>query len=236
MKPIVYTKIPRIDRDLIARAARQTVADLHEGLGAVAGRQCLLGPKMRPVWNGAKVCGQAVTCFNYPGDNLMLHAALRLAEPGDVVVATNGGEVQGALWGDMATLFAQLKGLGGAVIDGSARDSASVAEMGFPVFASVISVSHPEKRGPGSANVPVVVCGITVHPGDLIVGDADGVLAIPPELVETAVAGAEARSAKEEAMRARLKEGATMFDLLNLQPLFEAAGIVEVEGAWNDPR
>lgn len=234
MKPIVYTKIPRMDPALIARAAGQNVADLHEGLGAVLSRQCLMRPTMRPVYDGARICGQAVTCYNYPGDNLMLHAALRFAEAGDVIVATNGGETQGALWGDMATLFAQLKGIAGAVIDGSARDTAAIAQMQFPVFATSISVSHPEKRGPGSANVPVVMAGVVVNPGDLIVADADGVMAIPPEFVEAAVVNAEARAAKEEAMRAKLKDGATMYELLQLQSSFDAAGIVEVEGTWKD--
>ncbi|MEC7256307.1 MAG: dimethylmenaquinone methyltransferase, partial [Pseudomonadota bacterium] len=123
MTPVAYTRIPRIDPALIARAAQNTVADLHEGLGAIAGRQALMQPGMRPVWTGAKTCGQAVTCFNYPGDNLLLHVAAKLAEPGDVIVATNGGSAQGALWGDMITYYAQKKGLTGAVIDGAARDT-----------------------------------------------------------------------------------------------------------------
>ena len=98
MTPVAYAKIPRIDRALIERASRNSVADLHEGLGAIAGRRHLLSHAMRPVWTGAKTCGQAVTCYNYPGDNLLLHIAAKLAEPGDVIVATNGGSAQGALW------------------------------------------------------------------------------------------------------------------------------------------
>ena len=236
MTPVAYTQIPRIDQALIERAARNTVADLHEGLGAIAGRRHLMQPAMRPVWPGAKVCGQAVTCFNYPGDNLLLHVAAKLAEPGDVVVATNGGSAQGALWGDMITYYAQRKGIAGAVIDGAARDTARVREMEFPVVSTLVSVSHPEKRGPGSANIPVTVAGVTVNPGDLIVADDDGVLAIPPGLLEQTVANAEARAAKEAGFRERLDEGATMYDLLGLQAEVDACKLEFVDRTWRDPR
>ncbi len=232
LTPVIYTEIPRIDPALIARARAQRVADLHEGMGAVRGRQGLMAPAMRPLFPGAQLCGQAVTCYNYPGDNLMLHVAARLAQPGDIVVATNGGGAQGALWGDMITYYARLRGIGGAVIDGAARDSGPIREMGFPVFSTAISVSHPEKRSPGSVNVPVSVAGAIVHPGDLIVGDDDGVLVIPPDCLEAAVARAEARAAQEEAMRAELRAGATMFDLLGLEAVVEAAGIARIEGTW----
>ena len=232
MKPVAYTKIPRIGPELIERAREISVADLHEGLGAVAGRQCLMAQSMRPMHQGARICGQAVTCYNYPGDNLMLHVAVRLAEKGDVIVATNGGSAQGALWGDMITYFAKLKGIEGAVIDGAARDTDRLREMDFPVFSTAISVSHPEKRGPGAVNVPMVVAGVTVNPGDLIVADSDGVLAIPGELLEGALDNAEARRAKELGFREKLDQGATMYDLLGLQKEVEASGLVEVEGTW----
>lgn len=232
MKPVIYRDIPAIDPALLERAKGFAMADLHEGLGAVAGRQGLLAPTMRPVYPGARLCGQAVTCYNYPGDNLMLHAAIKLAQPGQIIVATNGGSAQGALWGEMVTVYAQLKQIGGAVIDGAARDTAAVAELGFPVFATAISASHPEKRGPGSANVPVVVAGITVNPGDLIVGDADGVLAIPPRYLEAAMDAAQARVDKETGFRKKLHEGASMYDLLGLEATMQAAGIELRDGTW----
>lgn len=234
LSPIAYTQIPRLDMALIARAAQSTVADLHEGLGAIASRQALMNTAMRPVWTGAKICGQAVTCYNYPGDNLLLHVAAKLAEPGDVIVATNGGSAQGALWGDMITYYAQKKGIVGAVIDGAARDTGKLREMAFPVFSTAIAVSHPEKRGPGSVNVPMVVAGVTVNPGDLIVADDDGVLAIPADLVAVAVENAEARAAKEEGFRRKLDEGSTMFDLLGLQKDVDACGLEIVDGTWRD--
>jgi 4-hydroxy-4-methyl-2-oxoglutarate aldolase len=163
-----------------------------------------------------------------------MHAAFRVAEAGDILVLTNGGSPQGALWGEIATYYSQIRKLGGAVIDGATRDTLQITEMGFPVFASHISVSYPGKRGPGAVNVPVVVAGATVNPGDLIVGDADGVIVIPPDQVETAVRNAEARMAKEAEIKRRLDEGQTLYDVAGMKALFEAADIVEIDGIWSD--
>jgi 4-hydroxy-4-methyl-2-oxoglutarate aldolase len=234
MPSIVYKKIPRLDRALIERARPIHVADLHEGLGPVIGRQCLMQPQMRALFPAARVCGQAITSFNFPGDNLMLHAAFRVAEPGDILVLTNGGSPQGALWGEIATYYSQIRKLGGAVIDGATRDTLQITEMAFPVFATHVSVSYPGKRGPGAVNVPVVAAGVTVNPGDLIVGDADGVIVIPPAHVETAVRNAEARIAKEAELKRRLDEGHTLYDLTGMKALFETAEIVEIDRIWSD--
>lgn len=232
MKPIIYNQIQRIDPQLIERARLISVADLHEGLGAIVGRQSLMSVAMRPMFQGARICGQAVTSFNYPGDNLMLHVAANLAEAGDVVVATNGGSAQGALWGDVITHYAQTKGLAGAVIDGAARDSDRLREMGFPVFSTAVSVSHPEKRGPGSVNVPMVVAGVTVYPGDLIVADGDGVLAVSPKDLGAALDNAEARLAKEQEFRTELEAGNSMYNILGLEAELIKAGVEFVDGSW----
>jgi len=136
----------------------------------------------------------------------------------------------------MVTVFARLKGLGGAVVDGAIRDTDPIRELGFPVFSTSISASHPEKRGPGSANVPVVVAGITVNPGDVIVGDNDGVLVIPPRYLGLAMDAAQARVDKETGFREKLAAGKTMFELLGLQPLLDAAGVVQKQGTWRDDK
>jgi 4-hydroxy-4-methyl-2-oxoglutarate aldolase len=234
VQSVVYKKIPRLDPALVERASRINVADLHEGLGPVVGRQCLMQPQMRALFPTARVCGQAITSFNFPGDNLMLHAAFRVAEAGDILVLTNGGSPQGALWGEIATYYSRIRKLGGAVIDGATRDTLQITGMGFPVFASHVSVSYPGKRGPGAVNVPVVMAGATVNPGDLIVGDADGVLVIPPSQVEGAIRNAEARMAKEAELKRRLDDGQTLYDLTGMKALFEAAGIVEIDAVWSD--
>lgn len=230
----VYKRIPRLDPAIIERAKHINVADLHEGLGPVIGRQCLMQPQMRALFPTARLCGQAITSFNFPGDNLMLHAAFRVAEPGDIMVLTNGGSPHGALWGEIASYYSRIRKLGGAVIDGATRDTRQIAEMAFPVFASHVSVSYPGKRGPGAVNVPVVLAGVTVKPGDLMVGDADGIIVIPPAHVETAIRNAEARMAKEAELKRRLDEGQTLYDVTGMKSLFEAADILEIDGTWSD--
>jgi len=233
-KPVIYNRIPAVDSGLLARAARFGVADLHEGMGPVAGRMCLMSSAMRPIAPGQRVCGQAVTAWNYPGDNLMIHAALNVAQAGHVLVLTNGGSAQGALWGDVACGFAVKKGLAGTVVHGATRDTDAIRELGYPVWATAISVEHPEKRGPGAVNVPVVVDGVLVEPGDVIVGDADGVLVIPRALLQTAVKMAEARAAAEVVFRQRIQDGEKLIDILNMRTVIEAAGIEQIDGTWLD--
>ncbi len=231
---VIYTRIPRSDPELVARAARFGVADLHEGMGIVAGRMCLMKPAMRPIQSGKAICGPAVTAWNFPGDNLAIHAALHHAEAGQVLVLTNGGGHQGALWGDVACGFAVKKGVQGAVVHGAVRDTDAIRELGFPVWATAISPEHPEKRGPAAVNVPVVVDGVLVEPGDIVCADADGVLVIPRKLLRHAVEGAERRAAMEVGVRARIAAGELPFDILGLRKIIEDAGIPQIDATWED--
>lgn len=233
-KSVVYGRIPETDPALIARAAQFGIADLHEGMGIVAGRMCLMGPTMRPIAMRQRVCGPAVTAFNFPGDNLAIHLALNAAKAGDVLVFTNGGGHQGALWGDVACGFAKKKGVAGAVVHGAVRDTDAIRDLEFPVWATAISPEHPEKRGPAVVNMPVVVDGVLVEPGDIIVADADGVLVIPRGLLAQAIAGAEARAAAEVKIRARIAAGELPLDILGLRAVMEAAGIEQHDCTWLD--
>lgn len=230
--PVVYTRIPECDPALVAAAAEREVADLHEALGAVTGRMLLMDPRMRPLDLTMRVAGPAVTAFNYPGDNLMMHQALYLAGKGQVLVMANGGGHQGALWGELAGHYAQQKGIAGLVADAAVRDAAQLVELGFPVWSSAIHASHPEKRGPGAVNVPVVCGGVIVNPGDIIVGDADGVLVIPPEHLKRAVDGARERAAKEDGVRQKLAAGATLYDILGIGKAIVASGAEIRDTTW----
>lgn len=236
MKSIIYNRIPETDAGLIARAAAFGVADLHEALGAVAGRMCLMGPRMRPIAVGQQIVGPAVTAYNYPGDNLMIHAALNLATAGQVLVFTNGGSPNGALWGDVACGFAKKKGVAGCVVDGAVRDTDALRALDFPVWSTAVSVEHPEKRGPGAVNVPVVVDGVLVEPGDIIAADADGVLVIPRKLLAHAVDGAEARAAFETKVRARIAAGELPLDILGMRKVIETLGIEQRDTTWEADR
>lgn len=232
--PVVYGRIPAVDAALVARAAKIGVADLHEGLGPVAGRMALMSPAMRPLCPGTRIAGQAVTAYNYPGDNLMLHMALRLVEAGQVLVLTNGGGDQGAQWGEMAATYARDKDIGGVVVDGAIRDTDALAEMRSPVWSTAISPSHPDKKSAGAVNVPIVCAGVHVRPGDVIVADGDGVLAIPREHLETAVTNAEARAGRERAIRDELAAGKHLFDIMGLQGEFDRLGIPVHDTTWAD--
>lgn len=234
VKSVIYSKVPRPDAALVARAAQFGIADLHEGLGAVAGRMCLMSPAMVPIAPGQKVCGPAVTAWNYPGDNLAIHAALYTAQAGDVLVLTNGGGHQGALWGDIACSFAKKQGLVGTVVHGATRDVDAIRALGYPVWSTAISVEHPEKRGPASVNVPIVVDGVLVEPGDVIVGDSDGVLVIPRALLPMAVENAEARAAKEVKFRRRIEEGGVLFDILGMRKVVADLGIEIKDCTWEE--
>ncbi|MFM9845711.1 MAG: 4-carboxy-4-hydroxy-2-oxoadipate aldolase/oxaloacetate decarboxylase [Hyphomicrobiaceae bacterium] len=236
MNPIICTRIPLPEPDLVAEAANYAIADLHEALGAVQGRMALMSPRMRPLLEGRRISGAAVTSYNFPGDNLMIHVALNVAQRGQVLVLTNGGGSQGALWGDVACTFAAQKGIAGVVADGPVRDVDALRKMNFPVWATAISPSHPEKRGPGSVNVPVVVDGVLVEPGDVIVADGDGVLVIPRTRIAATVEGARQRAAKEVAIRQRIKAGESLFEILNMDAAAKASGIEQIDATWEEIR
>jgi len=234
MNPVICTRIPLPDPALVAEAGKYALADLHESLGAVQGRMALMSPRMRPLLQGRRISGAAVTSYNFPGDNLMIHVALNVAARGQILVLANGGGTQGALWGDVACTFAAHKGIAGVVADGPVRDIDALREMDFPVWATVISPSHPEKRGPGSVNVPVVVDGVLVEPGDVIVADGDGVLVIPQAHLARTVEGARQRAAREVSVRQRIKAGESLFEILNMAAAVKAAGIEQVDKTWLD--
>jgi 4-hydroxy-4-methyl-2-oxoglutarate aldolase len=232
MNPIICTRIPLPDPALVEEAGKYALADLHESLGAVQGRMALMSSRMRPLLQGRRISGAAVTSYNFPGDNLMIHVALNVAERGQILVLANGGGTQGALWGDVACTFAAQKGIAGVVADGPVRDIDALREMDFPVWATSISPSHPEKRGPGSVNVPIVVDGVLVEPGDVIVADGDGVLAIPQAHLARTIEGARQRAEKEVTIRKRIKAGESLFEILNMQAAVEGAGIRQVDATW----
>ncbi|PNU06928.1 dimethylmenaquinone methyltransferase [Novosphingobium guangzhouense] len=235
-RSVIYAKVDRPDPALVARATKFGIADLHEGLGEIAGRMCLMSPMMAPIAPGQKVCGPAVTAWNFPGDNLAIHAALYTAQAGDVLVLTNGGGHQGALWGDVACSFAQKKGLAGTVVHGATRDVDAIRALGYPVWATAVSPEHPKKRGPAAVNVPLVVDGVTVEPGDVIVGDSDGVLVIPKALLELAVTNAEKRAAAEVEFRRRIADGEILFDVLGMRALVADLGIEIKDCTWEEDR
>lgn len=204
-KSKVYLQVDRVDASTCAQALKASVADLHESMGATLARTSTMGAQMRPLLEGVRVAGPAVTAFCPPGDNLMMHRALYLAQKGDVLVVQ--APESGAQWGDMAAYYAGLKGLAGTVVDGFIRDTDDLRAMGSPVWATKIGPSTPQKCGHGLVNAPIVCCGVRVAPGDLIVADGDGVIAIPKREAAAVVARALERAGRERAHRADIEAG-----------------------------
>lgn len=169
-----------------------------------------------------RLAGPALTLDIRPGDNLMIHYALTKARPGDVLVVDAKQFVNAGPWGDVLTFAAQRIGIAGLVIDGAVRDASNIVDMEFPVFCRGLSIRGTNKVQPGRLNVPIVVGGVAINPGDIIVGDRDGLVVVAARELESVIDASEAREAKEAAMRKKLEEGVTMVELLGLQATLDA--------------
>lgn len=194
---------------------------LHEALG----KRGAMNHDVRPAFAGARILGRALTIKSAPGDNLMLHLALSVAQPGDVLVAAVDGFLEAGIWGEIATVAAQVRGVRGLVTDGAVRDTEMIARMGFPIFSRGLSIKGTTKRQKGELNKPIVLGGAVVNPGDIIVGDADGVVVVPAGEVDAAIARANEIRQREEGIMARLKQGELTLDLLNLRPALKDVGL-----------
>jgi RraA family protein len=194
---------PRPPKKLIKALAAMVTAHLSDNMNRmVAG-----GAALRPMHRGGKLCGPAFTVKVAPGDNLMVHKAIDVAAAGDVIVVDAGGEVTHAIIGDIMTSHAEKRGVAGFVVHGAIRDAAEIGARRFPVYARGVTHRGPYKNGPGEINAPVALDGMVVHPGDIIVGDADGVVAVPLAQAEEILALAQAQLAKETAMLKAIAAG-----------------------------
>ena len=221
MRTVVVTNPPRANVDDAESLGGCGVATVHEALGRVG----YLGPEFRPAWPGARVGGTAVTVLCWPGDNLMIHVAVEQCRPGDVlVVATNSPSTDG-LFGELFAGALRHRGVRGAVLASGVRDVADLREMQFPVWSRAISAQGSVKATAGAVNVPIVLGGQTVHPGDVILGDDDGVTVVPRLDVPRALTAARARLDSEAATRAAFAEGALGLDRYGLRDKLSGLGI-----------
>ena len=221
MRTVVVTDPPRADVEDAAALGRHGVATVHEALGRVG----YLGPEFRPAWSGARTAGTAVTVLCWPGDNLMIHVAVEQCRPGDVlVVATNSPSTDG-LFGELFATALARRGVRGVVLASGVRDVAELREMGFPAWSRAVSAQGSVKATPGAVNVPVVLGGQTVHPGDVVVADDDGVVVVPRADVPRALTASQARTEKEAAARAAFQEGELGLDRYGLREKLAGFGI-----------
>lgn len=178
----------------VARFRDLPVANVSD----VMSRMTAGGPRLRPMHGGGVLAGPAFTVKTRPGDNLMVHKALAIAEPGDVIVVDAGGDLTNAIIGELMLAQMVKRGLGGIIINGAIRDSAAIRAQAFPVFAAGVTHRGPYKDGPGEINVPVAIDGMVIEPGDLVLGDEDGLLCVPYAEVD-AIHDAAAKKAAAEA-------------------------------------
>jgi len=178
----------------LIRLGSATVYEAQGGIGA-------LDSGMKPLDPASRLAGPALTVDTWPADNLMLHYALLKAEPGDVLVVDAKAFVEAGPWGDVLTAAAMKVGVAGLVINGAVRDAAMIVDSGFPVFCRGLSIKGTTKNQPGRVNVPVCIGGVVIHPGDIVVGDRDGVAIVAADSVDATLAAAETREAKENGFR-----------------------------------
>jgi regulator of RNase E activity RraA len=197
----VIRDFERISPEIVKQASRYPSSIMAD----VAGRRGALHGRISPLSPSMKFAGPALTVEVRPGDNLMIHAALTIAKPGDVIVVDGKGDLSSALMGEIMSQQCLALGIAAVVIDGAVRDSEAIRELGFPVFAAGLNPNGPTKSVPGRLNHPISIGGVTVNPGDLIIGDADGVTVIECEKAAAMLPMAEQKVAAEKKRIAGIK-------------------------------
>jgi len=192
-----------ISADLIRRFAALPVANVSDSMHRVAAG----GARLRPMHRQDGLAGAALTVKSRPGDNLMLHKAIDLAVPGDVIVVDAGGDLTNSLMGELMLAYAVRKGVAGFVLNGAIRDVDAFVATNLPVFAAGVTHRGPYKDGPGEINVPIAIDGMVVEPGDLIIGDSDGFLAVPIDEAEEVYARTVAKQESEAKLMAAIEAG-----------------------------
>jgi 4-hydroxy-4-methyl-2-oxoglutarate aldolase len=224
---VVVRSIDRPAQTDIEALAAYGTATVHEAIG----RRGFLGPELRPIQEGLSITGPAVTVSCHPGDNLMVHAAVEVCRPGDVLVVTTTAPSTHGMVGELLATSLAARGVAGLVIGAGVRDIADLRAMRFPVWTRWVSCEGTVKSSAGSVNVPVVLGGQVVEPGDVICADDDGVVVVPRSEAASAVALARARTDRETATRERLAAGELGLDLYGLRTALAALGVETVERA-----
>ncbi len=219
----VISKIERPSKEAVEQFRHLGAATVHEA----SGRKGAVDSAIKPIAKGVRLCGPAFTVQCHPGDNLMLHKALERAQPGDVLVATVGGCYDGGYWGGLMGTSGLARQLGGLAIDGCVRDSAELVQMGFPIFCRGFSIRGTVKNVLGLINHPTIFGGVLVRPGDLILGDDDGLVVVERAEIGAVLEKSRKRVEAEIKKAEQLRAGISSVELNKLGKVFEALGLIE---------
>jgi 4-hydroxy-4-methyl-2-oxoglutarate aldolase len=221
----IVRRIPRPDPESVKMLGDQGVATVHEAQGRVG----LMKTFMRPIYPSAKVAGPAVTVFCQSGDNLMIHAAVEVCQPGDVLVVTTASDSTDGMFGELLATSLIAHGVLGLIIDAGCRDVTELTAMDFPVWAKAISAQGTVKATAGSVNIPVVCAGAAVNPGDVIIADMDGVVVVPRQEAAAVAQAGQARLVKEQNNREKLRERGLGLDMYGLRTKLKDLGVEWVD-------
>ena len=224
-KHVIRRTIERAESATVDALGDVGTATVHEAIGRVG----YVGPFLQPIQQGTKIAGSAVTVLSHPGDNMMIHAAVEMCQPGDVLVVTNTAPSTHGMFGDLLATSLMARGVRGLVIDAGVRDTMDLRDMGFPVWTQHVSCQGTVKNTPGSVNVPVVLGGVNVQPGDVICADDDGVVVVEREDASWALEQSQARLDKEAKMRATLEAGELGVDVYGLRQRLIDLGVEYID-------
>ncbi|MGQ0649226.1 MAG: 4-carboxy-4-hydroxy-2-oxoadipate aldolase/oxaloacetate decarboxylase [Gemmatimonadaceae bacterium] len=225
MRTVAVRNISRASEQIVRRLGEAGVATVHEALG----RTGLAKPYLRPIWTPVAVAGSAVTVLTHPGDNWMLHVAVELCHPGDLLVVGVSSENEDGMFGELLATSLAARGVVGLVVDAGCRDVAALRKMQFPVWSRTVSAKGTVKATVGAVNVPVVVAGVAVTPGDVVVADDDGVVFVPLNDAGKVVNACAAREAKEAGVRERLQKGELGLDIYGMRDTLRGQGLVYLD-------
>ncbi|MEU2726294.1 4-carboxy-4-hydroxy-2-oxoadipate aldolase/oxaloacetate decarboxylase [Streptomyces griseoviridis] len=233
MSGVIVTHPPKADPKDVEALAGFGVATVSEAMG----RTGLLGPDIRPVQQGIRVAGTAVTVLSWPGDNLMIHAAVEQCGEGDILVVTTTSPSTDGMFGELFATALKQRGVRAVVTGAGIRDTQELREMGFAAWARAVSSQGTVKATGGSVNVPIALDGQVVRPGDVIIADDDGVVVVPREKARETAERSEAREAKEAATREAFLGGQLGLDRYGLRETLERLGVsYRTYEAWEGER